>query len=464
MAKFTTILKPAINLLKYSSLSLEPENNWIINILNKYDKITYTDIINIQNLTTEQLSLLLKLNSEADRISEEWNSVSDVPIPNINNEQCELCGNKHCNNLYLIINKHSGKELKVGSSCIKKYDKISKTFGAKGLDKVIRNNKLVQAKYNRENLINENVGTKEDTFIKWLNQNFNFILDVDTFEQRNNTIKIFTSTYNNYIDKGTKNSSQLFEYLNSLKYNIQNLDHDILINQKTCDINNLDCPFYIKTWINKNIKALSSQNNIYNFITEQIMQNNGKVNTDTIKFIYYDKYIKEFVPYFNNKLHHHNVLIKKVLDNSLTLNVKDFKYDFIIDSKTFMQNFGKTIVDKTKPINFNKLSELMTIDFSNENIIEKLIDDFNKLMHSTKYTIISTESKYDNQYKNTNYYIYDKYTKKYASKMSSPPKFFLNKCIKYIVSENKEEAMAGISDIISKISEWQDFSIIKKYT
>lgn len=463
MIKFSTILKPSITLLKYSSLSLEPESSWLIDILKKYDKLTYTDIINIPNLTTEQLSFMLKLNSEADRISGEWNRVSDVPIPNTNNEQCELCGNKHCNDFYLIKNKHTGEKLKVGSSCIKKYNKISKTFGTEGLDKVLRINRLAKAKYTRENLIIENVGTKEDTFINWLDQKFDFILDINTYEQRNNLIKDFTSNYNNYIDKGTESSSQLFDYLNSLKTKIKKLDNDILIYQKTCDIYNLSCPFYIKSWINKNIKALSNQNNIYNFIIDKIMQNNGKMNADIIKYIYCDKYIEEFVTYFNDKLQHYNVLIKKVIDNSLMLNVKNYKYDFIIDSKNFMQNFGELIVDKTKQVNFDKLSELMSINFRNEDTTEKLIDDFNKIMHFTEYAIIITESNYENQSILTNYYIYNKHTNEYASKLPSPPKVFLNRCIKYIISENKKEAAARISDIINKISEWQDFSIIKKY-
>ncbi len=80
MTNFSTILKPSITLLKYSSLSLDPENSWLMDILNKYDKLTYTDIICIPNLTTDQQSFLLnKLNLESDRISEEWNRASDVP-------------------------------------------------------------------------------------------------------------------------------------------------------------------------------------------------------------------------------------------------------------------------------------------------------------------------------------------------------------------------------------------------
>lgn len=464
MIKFSTILKPSITLLKYSSLSLDPKNSWLIDILKQYDKLTYTDIVNIPNLTSDQQSFLLnKLNLEADRISEEWNSVSDVPIPNINNKQCELCGNKHCHDFYLIKNKHTGEELKVGSSCIKKYDKISKTFGTEGLDKVLRLNRLARAKYIRESSIIENVGTKEETFINWLDKKFDFILDINTYEQRNDLIKNFTSNYNNYIDKGVKNSAQLFAYLNSLRSNIKQLDNDILIHQKSCNIYDLDCPSYIKAWINKNIRNLRSQSNIYNFIIDKIMQNNGKMNSDTIKYIYCDRYINEFTSYFNNKLQHHNVSIKEVTNNSLILTIRNFKYNFIIDLKSFMQNFGELIIDKSKPLGFGKLSELMSIDFNNEDTTEKLINDFNIIMHFTKYTIVSTESKYENQQAITNYYIYDKSTKKYASKLPSPPKVFLSKCIRYIIMENKKEAAAEISDIISKISEWKDFSIIEKY-
>ena len=105
----------------------------------------------------------------------------------------------------------------------------------------------------------------------------------------------------------------------------------------------------------------------------------------------------------------------------------------------------------------------MSIDYNNENTTEKLINDFNKIMHFTKYEIISTETKYENLGTITNHYIYDKHTKQYASKLPSPPKILLNKCIKYIISENKKEAAGGISDIISKILEWQDFSEIKKH-
>jgi len=456
MRKFITILKPSITLLKYSSLSLDPQNIWLIDILKRYDKLSYTDIIGIPNLTSAQQSFLLnKLNVEADRISAEWNAVSDVPIPNTNNEQCELCGNKHCNNFYLIKNKHTRKELKVGSSCIKKYEKISKTFGTEGLDKVLRLNYLVKAKYTRENLIIENVGTKEDTFIKWLNKKFDFILDIDTYEKRNKLIQDFTLDYNNYIDKGIQNNPNLFDYLNSIKNDIEILDTNIITRQNSCDIHNLDCPFYIKSWISKN--------NTHNSIIVQIMQNDGKVNTDTIKHIYYDRYINEFIPYFNNKLSNHNALIKEITNNSLILAIKNFKYNFVIDLKDFMQNFGELIVDKTMPISFSKFSELMSIDYNNENTTEKLLNDFNKTMHFTKYEIISTETKYENLGTITNHYIYDKHTKQYASKLPSPPKILLNKCIKYIICENKKEAVAGISDIISKISEWQDFSEIKKY-
>lgn len=465
MINFTTVLKPSITLLKYSSLSLDPEYSWLMDILDKYDKLTYTDIIGIHNLTSDQQSFLFnKLNSEADRISEEWNRASDVPIPNTNNEQCELCGNTHCNEFYLIKNIYTRQELKVGSSCIKKYDKISKTFGTEGLDKILRINRLAKAKYARETSTIQNVGTKEDTFTKWLAKKFDFILDINTYTKRNDMIKNFMSSYNNYIDRGIENNSDLFTYLNSIKSNIEKLDNDIIMNQKTCNIHNFDCPFYIKIWINKNIKDLSNQNNIYNFIIDKIMQNNGKVNIETIKYIYHERYVKEFIPYFNNKLHHHNIFIKEISNNSLILTVRNFKYDFVIDLKIYMQNFGELIINKTKPMNFDILSELMSIDFSNEDTTEKLINDFNIIMHSTKYAIISTESKYENQIIITNHYIYDKHTKKYASKQPSPPKFFLQKCIRYIISENKKEAAAGVSDIINKISEWQDFSIIKKYT
>lgn len=465
MDKFVTILKPTLTLLRYSSLSLEPNYSWLMDILSSNNKLSFSIINNLHNITDVQRSFLLNsLNKEANRIALEWNSIGDVPIPNTNNEPCELCGNVHCKEFYIIKNKFSNKELKVGSSCIKKYPSINKSFGTDGIDKVVRYNRLSMQKYNRENLILQHVGSRDDTFLKWSSVTFDYVLDYDNYINRENLITTFTDQYNNYINKGFLNNTDLFNSLNLLKKEIDNLDNIIIERQRESNIYDLDCPSYIETWINKNAKSLCQYNKIYSSILINIRLNNGKVDLETIKYIFQPDYISRFVNFFNSKLTGLPIVIKQIYDNKIILNIKNYNLNFYIDCKTFMYNFGSVIVDNAKEITYESLLNYITIDFNDESSLERLIDIFNYVIYNSNFLIISLESHFSRNMIKTNYFLYNKRLNMYASKQQSPPETFLKNCIKFIFQEDKKLASHNIINIIDQISYWDDFDNLKKYT
>lgn len=462
MNKSVNILKPTLTLIKFSSLSLEPENEWLIKIITSYDILNDNIINKLSNITEIQRAFLRNsLNKEAERIALEWNSIGDVSIPNTESNPCQLCGNVCCKEFYIIKNKFTSIELLVGSSCIQKFPSINKSFGKDGVKKVVYLNRLEREKYNRENIITMEVGSKEDTFLGWYNMKYDFVLDYDTDIKRKGLIASFVDRYNNYINKGCFEEQKLFDDLNRIKKEINILNNKIKVKQVKCNILKFDCPFYVEKWLETDSQSLIRKDNTYKFLLDDIKKNQGKVNGKTIRYLYNNQYVNDLRDYINLKLMADIQTQISFVDNAVHFIIKNYKIDFFMETSIFMYNFGPIIVDDSLHYSFNNLLELISINFKDEDSIEKLIEIFNTVMKKTIYKVISLKSKFENGMEVINYYLYNKQQNTYASEHKID--YFLKGSIKFILLENRENACSNITKIIHRISKWDYFNNLKKY-
>jgi len=454
-----TITQPDIIIVRYSSIVETEEYSWLKRVLSDRLTLTHEEIHNMDSLTEDKKSFLIHSYVEwAQTIAEEWKSTSNESLPSNTKLVCELCGNPNCKLLFEIKNTITGVKLNVGSSCINKFKSISKSFeGYKDLNQLRRKRNIEFNQLNREGMLKNKIGDKSVTYQKWQVKTFDYVLPYEKEVNRNNLINNFITLHNDFINKGNINSdnTKLFKTLNQIREKINNIDISITLEQKAYNISDCFCPYYIEQWVKD---AYTNNNTIIN----QIKNNNGKLDNYTIKYIYNDDYLNNFIDVINKQLIKTPIKISYIKDYKIHFKVRNYASDLYIPSKDFMAEFGHYIFDKKYTFDYKEILSIIKANINSDVTLSELIEIFNDLMIKNNYKIISKEIRYTDDIIQIKNYLVRIKEKQYASELTDLETILQN-CLKFLFSNNASESSIKIHKKINRINIWKTLDELKEF-
>lgn len=275
---------PEKNLIINSSISDKIENlrstlSLFKNSINKekLDKITGVDLNIYKLINTKEAVKEMQDDSSLEWTPKEY--IGKVNIP------CQLCGSKKSEEKYIIRNSINNNELKVGSSCIHRFDKMNKLLHGITTAEVSRLAKKNPEKLKRIVTFNESYPGGKSIFSDWKNEydKFDITFPSSYDDDFNKIISRGKKLYESYINnnkihddaiKSFANCIKDFNYFNNKceKYNSNNEDDKYISNKR------------IEKYLeNLNLKA-----------TLEYIRMDGKIKKDFAKHISHPDFINRF--------------------------------------------------------------------------------------------------------------------------------------------------------------------------
>lgn len=366
-------------------------------ILRKYDRIYKSDFEDTEDFDKQtQTFFEYTFNELVELASNEWyasNRMNEMPSSKDEWPTCSLCNTKN-KLVHYIVNKNSKKELNVGSECIYKFPSLG--FNHREISQ-IKNDRIKEFKrIDRINKINSLFPGIEYTLSQWNTdyENIPYVLPYELNHKLKDSIKEGNDVYKAYIEgKGKVSLDKLDKIINDHKELYTKVNLFISSNKSNSNL----CDSIVRKW-------LIDTHNQRTLI--MIMKNNGLYDSDTIKYIYEDNFIKNRLPVLKEAFDKLPIEFIEFRDNSLffTYKNKNDRAEYILrcDIKNFMLNFGEIFTNSSYSIDFSTLSEYLSIVFIDSNI-KSLFDKIHYILQRSgyyiKYDLVNNSIEYNNKRK-----------------------------------------------------------------
>lgn len=299
--------------------------------LQTYDVLSEDEFYKNQTLDDKARAVILNNKKILfDEIKNEWIGIgcNDEATGEI---RCQLCRTKN-KLVFYIHNKLNDNELNVGSECIKKFPGIENV--AK-----IRRTHNEQQKYQAEvkrriefdeiDLANINYIKESEEWFK----NFKILLPYKLFNDIKTILYNLNSLKTTYIKSGgeiTHVKQQYFEFKEILEKCKTEAENIYEVNKGHI----LICRKELADWLNVN----------HHDIWEAVMKNGGLLNSETLKYCYYTKFVQSHLKRFNARISDEDISIIGMNGPLIRLMIKNSDYIyplyFGINCNVFMQNIG----------------------------------------------------------------------------------------------------------------------------
>lgn len=405
--------------------------------LDSFEKLTEIDFIN-KPLFDEKARTVILNNKDMliQNIKDEWSAVgyNDVIDEDIH---CQLCGRKN-KLVFYIHNRHTDKELNVGSDCINKFSDIE------NLNLIKKNH--MEIKEEKEKSIRRvefsGLELEDVDFVKRAEHNlasFQLMLPYDLYDNIKSTIHNLNFMKTNYI----KNGGDLLELTG--RYKSEKNEYTQLW-KKAKD-------FYNK---NKNNKLNCKKNAadwLYNNNKEKwldVAKNKGRFTSETLKFLFCREFVNEYLDVFRKHLIDTDVSLLTTNESYLRFMIKNTEYRyplyFYIPISYFMKNIGCYCLTSENYKFSTKQLDKIIIENTDHNF-EAIYNRITHIIQKMGYDIWISDK--------TNYKYYVKYSQlKQKNKYSRNKRFEEEKYIRF--TENAliikyTKVIFGADEIIEKM-------------
>lgn len=336
-----------INLIINSSICDKDKNlkEVLGGFSNKKSGIAYKDLDVINKSYKEvykKISSKEVIKELVERSSQEWEQLK--PIGKIA-KPCKLCGNPKSEEKFIIRNKINKNEMQVGSKCIEKFSKISRSISGEKLQQLIKYNEKDPEIYNRLQKFNEKYNGGKSIIDNWKYEydKFKIIFPIDFRTDYNRIIKESTKFYKHFkLGKIEENKLPYFEnYIVDFNYLMNKCKKFEEKNKK----NRFLCTKSIRDALIKDNRE---------GIFKKIEEHGGIIEPWITKYIYNTEFVLRFVVEIENMLKMRYINLDKIEQGNIIISIEakfDKNIKLNIPTKVFMSNFSEGIY---KNINFER--------------------------------------------------------------------------------------------------------------
>lgn len=342
-------------------------------ILNKGDKPTIKTE-DLSKFTKEDKELVVnRFNELLDYAKQEWKTAPSIP----NEEackiiECELCGHRPLKDHFKIYNIINGKELIVGSSCIKTYNFMSPN--GKDIKQIICEQEAQTALIRNQNKVRE--------------INNMIISDMKRFQNLKRECEFLTKNLDSMIDN-CKTDFQKYDKLIRKKseLNDKNLQN-IIQYHRTIHNALVEVDEFVKF---SKCDKYGISNKVWKWVDDYrdrdlftCLKNNGRIDRRTIGKIKEPKFLNKFMNFMKPLLIQNDIKIIKMAGAVTRVNCPQLENIILdLDSSKFLESFKKYIFDKenfyihtSDILNLSKISDEKSLDIALNILNEKFIRHF----------------------------------------------------------------------------------------
>lgn len=301
--------------------------------LERYKKLSKQDLENDMVFDDKSKVILLSQKNKKEMIAKimrEWYAVKEYDIADTN-MNCQLCGktNKY---IFYIHNKLNDIELHIGSDCVKKFpDIIGIRFEQKELSQQRTENLRQKRKIEFEVMEGDELSFLDDVEKQY--KNYRVMLPYNLNERIKETLYQLNSIKTSYIKSGGA-LEVVFEKYKKLKIQIRQLLEEATKHQEKFQNNILVCDKDTAEWLLVNNPRIG----------EKVAKNKGIFTEETLKSVWYPKYVEKVLPRIRKHLGDEDLRLLQINGNEIVFGIKNKRYyypvSFSISINKFMQEIG----------------------------------------------------------------------------------------------------------------------------
>lgn len=334
-------------------------------IFNPYKGVTSEEVEKLEK-TNERIYNLLKSEDSKTAIinncKKEWifkQPIGSKPFP------CQLCGCTHSKDKFIITNKYTHKELKIGSSCIDHFPVE---------DRLLEGNDILERKnwsdlqIERSSRFFKQYKTGTIIFKEWIAQYKSLILT--TTEEMDKKFKSILNNgkrfYSNFINDNLVGGNTI----NTFGYIINDFEFFYKECEKYVDNNKND--LYMCT---KNIEKHLDKN-----VIQIIKKENARISPNTAKYILNPEFIIRFKEKIKNSFESAGISLKNITKNGIIINYTYGNYtplDINLSLSNFANNYSDIYFKNNIEIKLDDILSNSTLTDTFDNI-----DRFLNILHS----------------------------------------------------------------------------------
>ncbi|SHJ65174.1 hypothetical protein SAMN02745248_00591 [Hathewaya proteolytica DSM 3090] len=445
-SKKTVLTKPQKNLILQSSIcDRDKELKSVLNLFK--GSISVCDLESIKTKYKDQYDLLSSADAVNEMIevsSKEWRSKE---YKETTNQPCELCGNPHSKEKFIILNLFNHNEMLVGSSCIKKFPHLDNNLYNITTDeyaKLIKSHQIDKI----ERIINfdKRFNCGNITFKEWKNKYDSYEISLPTDYDKDfiNILRKSKSIYTSYV---SRKISELD--LNKFTGCLKEYEWFVKKCEKFVHENSTDKYICTKSIENFLINT-PERKGILNMIKET-----AKIRKDMAKYVCKKEFIKRFEDRIMDIFSKYNLVLKQITDEIIQFEYKYKTFDTLLlqcSLKEFTMKFSNIFYDMNV-LNKGDIFDTLFITINRSNI-NRFIEILNHILKNTKYYF---------------YIDYDMYEREEIELRTSNTKKFTTIDMDIIYTFNKvlylemNESKQILMDYINSVKVWSNTKDKDKY-
>ena len=299
--------------------------------LESYSKLSKRELE--QNIVFDQKARVILLSAEnrktmLNNILNEWYSVKECEISEAK-LNCQLCG--HTNKyIFFIHNKITDIDLHIGSECVKRFPDITGIQQErKRLSQVQRENERQKRKIEFE-VMEDDLDFLRNA--KNIVENIKIMLPYKLNCEIKDTLYQLNLIKTSYIKSGGC-LEEVFEKYKYLKAKFAELNAEAENRYQMIKNSILICDKETADWL------LSNHETVW----ESVAKNDGLFDVESLKKIYFDRFVIRLLPEFKKHLKDSDIQILHGSGNSIFFSIENSRYVYPITFSVTMKKFMETI-------------------------------------------------------------------------------------------------------------------------